>query len=193
MKYLIVLLMSLSLIACKDKPQEVGIDLSKNVVTPEGINTLVPDEVDGGEMLLGEINFDGLQKEPFTEWFELNYNGHSLDTTAIDSLKPLLKKVSIKVFMGTWCEDSQREVPALLKILEAADYKMDYLEMVAVTHDKDTPDGLEADYEIEYVPTIIFYKDGSEINRIVEYPQQTLEQDMLTILKEEPYKHTYAE
>lgn len=185
--------MSLGVIACKNSEKQEETAATPEIETTEGMNTLVPDEVDGGEMLLGKINFDGLKKEPFQEWFDLNYSGHVVDTTLIDSIQPLLKNVYIKVFMGTWCEDSQREVPALLKILEAANYKMDYLEMVAMTHDKDTPQGLETDYEVEYVPTIIFYKGGAEINRIVEYPIQTLERDMLTILKEEPYKHTYAE
>ena len=65
--------------------------------------------------------------------------------------------------------------------------------MVAVTHDKDTPNNLEEGYELEYVPTIIFFKDGAEINRIVEYTQESLEKDMLTILSGKPYKHAYAE
>ena len=190
MKYLTILLLSLSLIACKNSEEKTEIAEVENV---DGVNTLVPDEEDGGEMLLGKITYDSLAEEPFEEWYDLNYDGHLVDSTLIDSLTPLLKNIHIKVFMGTWCEDSQREVPALLKILEAADFKMDYLDMVAVTHDKDTPQGLEDGYEMEYVPTIIFFKDGAEINRIVEYPQQTLERDILTILKEEPYKHAYAE
>ena len=193
MKYILILFISVSLLACKNgQNEEENVD-AQEMASTAGMNTLVPDEEDGGEMFLGPITYEGLQKEPFAEWFQLNYNGHPLDTTLVDSLKPLLKKVSIKVFMGTWCSDSQREVPALFKILEATDYKMDYLNMVAVTHDKDTPDGLEKEYELEYVPTIIFFKDGAEINRIVEYPIQTLESDMLTILKEQPYKHPYAE
>ncbi len=161
--------------------------------TGSDLNQLVPDEEDGGEMFLGKINYSGLQNEPFKEWFELNKAEHILDTLRVDSIRPLLKNVSIKIFMGTWCEDSQREVPALFKVLTAADYNMKYLDMVAVTHAKDTPEGLEKDYELEYVPTIIFYRDGAEINRIVEYPQQTLEMDMLTILSGQPYKHAYAE
>lgn len=185
-------MLGLSLIACKNNPETETVT-EETTQEMDGLNTRVPDEEDGGEMLLGHINFEGLQQEPFNEWFELNKSGHILDSTAVDSLKPLLKNVSIKVFMGSWCEDSQREVPALHKILTAADYRMADLDMVAMTHDKDTPQGLETDYEIEYVPTIIFYKDGAEINRIVEYPVQTLEQDMLTILRKEPYSHTYAE
>ena len=193
MKHLVILLLSLSLIACKNSEEKTENIETAEVENVDGVNNLIPDEEDGGEMLLGNITYDRLAEAPFEEWYDLNYEGHLVDSTLIDSLKPLLKNIHIKVFMGTWCEDSQREVPALLKILEAVDFKMDYLDMVAVTHDKDTPQGLEDGYEMEYVPTIIFFKDGAEINRIVEYPQQTLEQDMLTILKEEPYKHAYAE
>ncbi len=159
----------------------------------EEMNTSIPDEEDGGEMLLGKINFNGLQQGTFKEWFDLNEAEHILDSALIDSIKPLLKNISIKVFMGTWCEDSQREIPALYKVLTATHYKMSDLEMIAVTHDKDTPQAFEKDYELQYVPTIIFFKDGAEMNRIVEYTQETLEKDMLKILSGGTYQHAYAE
>jgi hypothetical protein len=37
------------------------------------------------------------------------------------------------------------------------------------------------------------FKDGAELNRIVEYTQETLEQDLLKILKQEPYTPAYAD
>ncbi|HPF12063.1 MAG TPA: thioredoxin family protein [Flavobacteriaceae bacterium] len=183
------------ILSCKNTSENSTSETANTTIETESksINIRVPDEEDGGEMLLGNINFNGLQEAPFNDWFQTNQKEHVLDTTAIDSLEPLLKNVSIKVFMGTWCEDSQREIPALHKILEAVHFKNNYLEMVAVTHDKDTPNGLEKDYELEYVPTIIFFKNGAEINRIVEYPQESLEKDMLKILKELPYTPAYAE
>lgn len=197
MKNLIYLFAILFIVSCKNETKKDETSETPKEETSEinldGYNNEVPDEVDGGEMLLGKINYQGLQNEPYQEWFQLNKEGHVLDSAVVDSLKPLLKNISIKVFMGTWCEDSQREIPALQKVLEASDYKMDHLEMVAVTHDKDTPNNLEEGYELEYVPTIIFFKDGAEINRIVEYTQESLEKDMLTILSGKPYKHAYAE
>ena len=95
--------------------------------------------------------------------------------------------------MGTWCEDSQREVPALYKILDAANYNYDHLSVIAVSHDKDTPTGLEKGHNIEFVPTIIFTKAGDTLNRIVEYAHTTLEQDMLSILNGEDYTPAYAD
>ncbi|MEZ4816813.1 MAG: thioredoxin family protein [Flavobacteriaceae bacterium] len=197
MKKLLFLFALLSIFSCKNTSEKevVTEEASEEIseMALEGYNNRVPDEEDGGEMLLGKITCKGLQEEPFNEWYVENYNAHVLDSVRIDSIKPLLKNISIKIFMGTWCEDSQKQVPALEKILYECDYTLESLDMVAVTHNKDTPNGLEDGYELEYVPTIIFYKDGAEINRIVEYPQETLEQDILTILSGKPYKHAYAE
>ncbi|MDC8006055.1 thioredoxin family protein [Aureisphaera galaxeae] len=199
MKYILICFTLVSLIACKSNTKEETIEEGTTetemveVDPSKTINVRVPDEEDGGEMLLGEINCKGLQEEPFKEWFTENYNLHVLDSTVVDSLAPLLKDVTIKTFMGSWCEDSQREVPALFKVLDQVDYEEKNVHMIAMTHDKTTPQNFEKDLNIEYVPTIIFYKDGKELNRIVEYPQQTLEKDMLSILKGLPYKHAYEE
>jgi hypothetical protein len=60
-----------------------------------------------------------------------------------------------------------------------------------MTREKTTPQNYEEGLHVTNVPTFIFYKDGKEMNRIVEFPIKTLESDMLTILKGEPYKHAY--
>jgi thiol:disulfide interchange protein len=42
------------------------------------------------------------------------------------------------------------------------------------------------------VPTIIVYDDnGDELNRYVEFAQESLEEDLLKILSREDYKHIY--
>jgi thiol-disulfide isomerase/thioredoxin len=157
------------------------------------INKQVADTIDGGMMLLGPINAAGLNQEPYALWFEENSKAYTPDMTLIEEIKPLLKPCYVKVFMGSWCEDSQREVPALLKLLDLADFDSSQLEIIAMTHDKDTPENYEADYQIEFIPTIMFFKDGAELNRIVEYTQETLELDMLKILKQQAYTPAYAE
>ena len=157
------------------------------------INKQVADTIDGGMMLLGPINAAGLNQEPYALWFEENSKAYTPDMTLIEEIKPLLKPCYVKVFMGSWCEDSQREVPALLKLLDLAEFDSSQLEIIAMTHDKDTPENYEADYQIEFIPTIMFFKDGSELNRIVEYTQETLELDMLKILKQQAYTPAYAE
>ena len=156
-------------------------------------NKQVADTIDGGMMLLGPINAQGLNQEPYSLWFEENTKAYTPDMTVVEEIKPLLKSCYIKVFMGTWCEDSQREVPALMKLLNLTEFDQSQLEIIAMTHDKDTPENYEADYEIEFIPTIMFFKDGAELNRIVEYTQETMELDLLKILKQQAYTPAYAE
>jgi len=159
----------------------------------KNMNKQVADTIDGGMMLLGPINAQGLNQEPYSLWFEENTKAYTPDMTVVEEIKPLLKSCYIKVFMGTWCEDSQREVPALMKLLNLTEFDQSQLEIIAMTHDKDTPENYEADYEIEFIPTIMFFKDGAELNRIVEYTQETMELDLLKILKQQAYTPAYAE
>lgn len=142
--------------------------------------------------LVGTANKESFLQEPYKEWFEFGYDDYSPDEEIVKKLKPLLKKVTIKAFMGTWCGDSQEQTPIFYKILDAAEFKYKKLEMISVNRKKKTPDNLQKGFNIKRVPTFIFFnKKGKEIGRIVEYPRETIEADMLKILSGEEYKHSY--
>ena len=96
--------------------------------------------------------------------------------------------------MGTWCPDSRREVPKLLKLLDDVNFKEKNLEIYSMDRSKSTENDYEEGLDIQRVPTIIFFdKNGKEVNRFVEFPQKTLEKDILKIVTEQPYKNVYAE
>ncbi len=143
--------------------------------------------------LIGYAKKSDFLKESYNYWFTPNYKKYTLDDKLITKIKPLLKNVTIKAFMGTWCSDSKMETPVLYKILDAAKFDYKNLKLVAVDRAKKTPDSLQKGYNIHYVPTFIFYKKGKEIGRFVEYSVETMEKDMLKILSGEPYKHPYQE
>jgi hypothetical protein len=95
--------------------------------------------------------------------------------------------------MGTWCHDSQREVPALFKVLDQIPFNQDQLNIIGLSMNKDTPMKLEQDFDIRRTPTFIFSRSGKEIGRYVERPRISLEQDLLKIVSGSGYRHTYAE
>jgi thiol-disulfide isomerase/thioredoxin len=144
-------------------------------------------------ILLGIQQRATLETSPYDTWFRDNYKQHTLDTVTIQTIKSDLASSDITVFMGTWCEDSQREAPAFYKILDLAGIDSNTIKLITVSEDKDTPEGLEDGLDITNVPTIIFSKDGKELGRIVEYPLESLEKDMAKILSGQEYKHAYAE
>tara|TARA_B100000768_G_C11216551_1_gene348493 strand:- start:179 stop:736 length:558 start_codon:yes stop_codon:yes gene_type:complete len=185
MKNLLILLVTVLFVKCGDySPQK-----KRPLITIS--ESLESTTIEGEEILVGKI--DLAQLDLFSPWYAKEYEFYKIDASKIEKIKPLLKDVSFVLLMGTWCEDSQREVGGMFKILEAAGYPINLIEIIAVSEDKDTPNRLEKPFDLYNVPTLIFNKDGKEMNRIVEFPIQTLEQDILEILKGNPYKNAYAE
>lgn len=196
MKKLLVLFFATLLVACNSSKEKnkKEINNSKDMISEnisEKINDTIPYE--NSVMLLGKANRAGLQMDAFKGWFNMGYDAYNLDKETIEKIKPLLENTSITVFMGTWCEDSQRDIPHLYKILDSIDYDESQLTLYTVSEDKTTPQEYEKGKNITNVPTIIFYKDGEELGRIVEYPIETLEKDILAIVSGKNYKHPYAD
>ncbi|CAL2088327.1 Thiol-disulfide isomerase/thioredoxin [Tenacibaculum sp. 190524A05c] len=143
--------------------------------------------------LVGFATKTDFKQEPYgNEWFNDYYEYYETDKSTVASLKPLLKDITIKGFMGTWCSDSQREIPNFYKILDEAGFDYNKLKLLTVNKDKKAK-GLEKGYQLERVPTFIFYKNGKEIGRFVEHTVDgaTLEHDLLQIVSEKGYKHAY--
>jgi thiol-disulfide isomerase/thioredoxin len=83
--------------------------------------------------------------------------------------------LSVLMFFGTWCHDSQREVPRMLKILEAVGFPQADIKMVTLDFSKNDPLGLAAENEVKFTPTFIFFRQQNEVGRIIEKPATTLE------------------
>lgn len=141
--------------------------------------------------LVGVVQKVDFDQPPYSKWFQRHNDSYTVDEKTAKKLKKALKKVTIKAFMGTWCGDSKRETPRFYKVLKAAKFNLENLEMIAVNRGKKTPDNLQKGLNIFRVPTFIFYKKGKEIGRYVEYPRVSLEKDMLAILTGKSYKHSY--
>lgn len=143
-------------------------------------------------VLLGIYPIEVLKKEPYADWFIPAYDAYKPDKKTIEDIKIHIKNdVSIRLYMGTWCEDSWREVPAFVKILDQLGFDKSKMTTIMISEEKTTPEGLEKGMNITNVPTIIFYRNEQEINRIVELPIETLEKDMFVILCGQFYRHAY--
>lgn len=138
-------------------------------------------------VLLGKINQEALSSKPFQEWFQKNKDAYHPKIEVINKIKPLLPNYTITAFMGTWCGDSKRDIPKLYAVLEAANFQMDRLTIIAVARDRDSykqsPGGEHEGQNIHRVPTIILFKNGKEVNRLIESPVVSLEEDLLNIME----------
>jgi thiol-disulfide isomerase/thioredoxin len=155
-------------------------------------DSLLGKDWEGNEILVGKVSLAQLSTYT-SDWFSNEYNLYKTNQSLLTKIKPLLNNKKVTLIMGTWCEDSQREVPGMIKILTEAGYPTSSMDIIAVDEDKTTPGKLEKAFELFNVPTLIFSENGTEINRIVEFPINGLEQDILAILSGKDYKNAYAE
>jgi cyclophilin family peptidyl-prolyl cis-trans isomerase/HEAT repeat protein len=108
------------------------------------------------------------------------------DATVLEMMKPLVRAGDrVEVFMGTWCDDSQREVPKFLRITD--DLKSQFgvelpVRFVAVDKSKQQPAALLLGKSLAKVATFIYYRDGQELGRIEERPQGVFEDDLLALM-----------
>ena len=139
----------------------------------------------------GIVNIDYLFNSPNTEWFKNNYDSYDLDTKTLDYDFSNLHKFQIEIYMNTKCHDSEREVPRLIKILNRLNFSEDNLKIVLLNSKKQSSQDYENGKNITNTPTIIFLSESIEKNRIVEFPHENLEKDILNIINNKNYKHVY--
>lgn len=135
-------------------------------------------------MLLGDFEIDALKQTPYNEWYIPIYEETILEEERLTYLSTLIKDVEILCYIGTWCDDTQIELPNLIKILNHINFDESKLKLVGVDEEYQAPDGSNEDWNIERVPTFIFLKDNQELGRFQEFPDVSLVEDMIKILEE---------
>ncbi|HKG08141.1 MAG TPA: thioredoxin family protein [Pedobacter sp.] len=150
----------------------------------QDLNKTVQDTIKGKPVMINLCSRQGITAFPeMKERYDEGYESYSPDSTILVNLKPLVANKQITIVLGTWCSDSKLYVPYFLKLADLAGIKEKDLTFICVDGEKKADHGLLNDLNIELVPTFIVYGMGKELGRIVEGPQNTLEEDLLTILK----------
>jgi tetratricopeptide (TPR) repeat protein len=147
--------------------------------------------------LLGTVSEDALRKEPYASWFVKNYDDYHPNQDIINQLKNYpLSIFTVKIFFGTWCSDTKREMPRMIKVLDQIGFSKSNITFIALDNDdnvyKQSPNHEEKGMSIYRVATFIFYEKGKEIARINELPVQSTERDVLQIFKKQLYIPNYT-
>ncbi len=145
-----------------------------------------------GTVLMGEVTREDIT-ESIHDW-DAEYFYYTPDAELLGELEQYIYGVHITIVLGTWCSDSRTQVPRLWKILEDLHYPISEVTMFTVgssrfTAAKGIPsnvlkwsDALKKKHDVERVATFIITRDGEEIGRIIESPEESLEKDLLKIL-----------
>ena len=144
---------------------------------------IIKDGDSNKSILVGITSKKAYQDSSFAWWFNSEYTNYNVDTKLISDYKNNFEDKIIKTILGTWCSDSRQEVPRFVKILDFIGFPEDKHMFLNVDREKK---GLVDEIEklnIEFVPTFIIYENGEEIDRIVETPKESLEADLIKIIK----------
>jgi thioredoxin 1 len=123
------------------------------------------------------------QKVLSAEGWQASYDVYSVDPAKIEILKSKMDAhLRVDIYFGLWCPDSQRNVPAFLKMLDLAGvtvpvhlYSAQRKPVASIKYYSDQ-------YRVEKVPTFIFYRNNVEIGRIIENPSASMLEDTTAII-----------
>ncbi|REL25962.1 hypothetical protein DXX93_04885 [Thalassotalea euphylliae] len=126
---------------------------------------------------------DLTQSELFDKhpYFAKGYDAFQLSQAQVAQVKSLSSDISLDVYFGAWCHDSQREVPRLLKAMSANANVA--VALIALDIRKQEPQGRAASHGVKYTPTIIVKRNGKELGRIIERPKADLISDIVALVK----------
>ena len=147
------------------------------------LNQTILSERTNSLILIGHGNRDAFAIPEFQGWFDETYETYLPEKDVMNVLTGIeLKKVTITIVMATWCPDSRREVPGFYRILDELSFPEEAISLINVNTNKELPGEDLSNFDFEFVPTFIIYREGEELGRIIESPESSLEGDLLRIL-----------
>ena len=160
--------------------------LSIFLVTAFQINAqdykITTDEKNGEPLIVGYCPASLINDSTFNNTWTSEYESYKPDYEILDRLEGKLEDINIKIVFRSTCSDSREQLPRFFKILKELNYNLNSIALIGVNRERQGLSNEAEALDIQFVPTIIFYKDGKEIGRIVETPYESLEKDLLKIL-----------
>lgn len=130
-------------------------------------------------------------EQPFREKFSIQKQTYQLKQEIVDKLTKFANKYVIVAFSAEWCKDCAANIPVLALISEATEIevrifgglKKDPLNIERKWRIPPSPPEVET-FHVDKIPLIILFdREGNEIGRIIENPQEpTLEEELLKII-----------
>jgi thiol-disulfide isomerase/thioredoxin len=187
MKNLSLLLLSVIILTVGCKTSKPAAEIRPVVATASaGQQNVTNPEVnfsDPSTFIIGFFKIERLAQPPYSDWYLKGFDEYSFNSDPLNKLMDIkTDNLKIKIVMGTWCPDSRREVPKLMKILDIWRFPVSQLTIIGVDKAKKAPVSEYESLDIQRVPTFIIYKNNIEAGRIIENPVTSLEQDMVNIL-----------
>ncbi len=135
--------------------------------------------------LLGPVDWDELAQ--LSGWQE-EYDAGEPDPAALERLGSATGSYRIVSVLGSWCHDSRREIPRLVKVLDQLSTPVFSHEMIGVDRTRRIDDPEVASFAgiertVDLVATIAVFDDaGVELGRVVETAEKPIEELLIEFI-----------
>lgn len=119
--------------------------------------------------LVGLLSKNVLSSDTSFSWYVENHKNYQPHTQGLATIKNYRDSIQLLAFMGTWCEDSQFIIPRFFALTEQAGIDSSRIVLFGVNRNKETWGNLAKTLGIELVPTLLVFRNGKEIGRVIEY------------------------
>lgn len=115
--------------------------------------------------------------------YQIYIDRYEPNVEAVQYLSAYKDSVQLMVFVGSWCRESKKYIPGLMKTLELSEAKNINVQYIGVDRQKKFPESFLNKFDIKYIPTVLVLKGNKELGRIEEKPHQLIETDLVQILE----------
>lgn len=127
------------------------------------------DQHSGGFIFNGVLSKYILINEPSFKWYASNQLAYKPDVSIVNAMEAAKSSVHFVIFGGTWCDDTQFILPKFFKLQETSGFPDNGISFFGVNRDKKTWGNISDAFHVTNVPTIIVFKNGKEVGRVIEY------------------------
>lgn len=143
--------------------------------------------IEDSTIIIGGFDINKLSNNPNYKWYPSLYSRYPIDSIALNSIENNYNNLQFTLFVGTWCSDSRSFLSKFMKIADHLNIPMNDIEVIGVNKRKSIPIDIIERYKITYVPTLIIQDSKKELNRIVEFTNKSIEEDISDIINRKKY------
>jgi hypothetical protein len=168
------------------KPYQILLILSFNTFSAcTSLKTSVWQKDKKENILIGHTNKKDLDNAKLFPWYYYGKRAYQVNDSVCTLLKPYTDSVSVLIIAGTWCGDTQIEMPKAFRLFEKLNINDSLIDIQLQNRKKQNPFFNAKAIQVKAIPCFIFYEQGREIGRIIEHPEKSFELDLLTILSKQ--------
>jgi thiol-disulfide isomerase/thioredoxin len=139
---------------------------------------------DGSDIILnGTIEKKYLNNSKKFPWFYYGYQAYQPKDSIVQLIKAHVSDLGFMVFAGSWCGDTQKELPAFFKVAQLSNIKENQIQLIMLDRNKISWFMNPKIMGVKHIPCIIVYRKDKEIGRIIETVKVSMEEDLLNIIQ----------